>query len=425
MKTILFLIVLSFSYSSYTQWNLTYQQPSSGPIQLELLNKDTILAFSASNSPVLHRSVDGGVSWSIIFTSIQYALTYDMNFPSSSVGYICGGNPFSNTGQAFLMKTENSGQTWSIQPDSTYQNSANFSKVHFIDENIGFGILDSNLLLKTIDGGGSFSPISIPNTPNLSEVWFKSPALGFVSTYQINASGGQDYKIYLTSDQGSTWSEVYSNSFNGSNIEFNNHVINEIYFVDETFGFAVGGLGLFMNTIDGGLNWSESFILDEANIFSVQFLNENKGYITKLNGIYVTENTGLDWHELNLTSIPTMSYCPHFRFVNDTVGFAILSNFDGKAIYKTTTGGGILNTDAHSNTDSSIQIYPNPAQTIISISSEISTIKSIRIYNNQGQLVISNNLNIGTIDISTLNNGLYSVLIETEYKIISKKLVKY
>ncbi|MBK8346231.1 MAG: fasciclin domain-containing protein [Saprospiraceae bacterium] len=77
--------------------------------------------------------------------------------------------------------------------------------------------------------------------------------------------------------------------------------------------------------------------------------------------------------------------------------------------------------------EKSVKIFPNPAKDIISFESELfgNDPVNVEISNLNGQKVVSNTiLNGNTMDISTLRSGLYIININTQNKIISKKLVK-
>jgi len=68
-----------------------------------------------------------------------------------------------------------------------------------------------------------------------------------------------------------------------------------------------------------------------------------------------------------------------------------------------------------------ILIYPNPANNVINISSDM--VSAVKMYNNIGQLVL-NQHNTNTINISALQNGIYILSIETSTgQTTQKKLI--
>jgi len=75
-------------------------------------------------------------------------------------------------------------------------------------------------------------------------------------------------------------------------------------------------------------------------------------------------------------------------------------------------------------TEDAVQVYPNPANDIVHISSE-SNMVSVSIYNYTGQLMESLKLNESSYQINTSSfpTGVYSIKIETEDNIITKQLI--
>ena len=75
--------------------------------------------------------------------------------------------------------------------------------------------------------------------------------------------------------------------------------------------------------------------------------------------------------------------------------------------------------------ETSISIYPNPAQDLLRIDNTSNTeITSIKMYDLLGRLVLEENNNFNQIDVSQLNSGVLFVKIETEQGIIIKKIIK-
>ncbi|MFC3157751.1 Por secretion system C-terminal sorting domain-containing protein [Chryseobacterium arachidis] len=76
--------------------------------------------------------------------------------------------------------------------------------------------------------------------------------------------------------------------------------------------------------------------------------------------------------------------------------------------------------------DNSVNIYPNPAKNVITISSK-DALKSFKIYDEAGRLIKSESSLKGTkfdVNISSMQTGNYVVTVETEKQKITKKLIK-
>src|SRR5690242_20605902 len=87
-KSILLFAVLA-PFLVQAQWNLVYNH-NDQELSMAVLNKDTIIAVTNSGGRV-HRSVDGGQSWSFYQTVFTTSWFYDVHFPTQQVGYACGG----------------------------------------------------------------------------------------------------------------------------------------------------------------------------------------------------------------------------------------------------------------------------------------------------------------------------------------------
>lgn len=71
------------------------------------------------------------------------------------------------------------------------------------------------------------------------------------------------------------------------------------------------------------------------------------------------------------------------------------------------------------------KMSPNPVIDNLNIEND-KQIKNIKIYNQIGQMIFSNKINDNkkTLDLSNLSSGIYSIFIETDTRIINKKIIK-
>jgi hypothetical protein len=86
----------------------------------------------------------------------------------------------------------------------------------------------------------------------------------------------------------------------------------------------------------------------------------------------------------------------------------------------------VLAVDDVNTKDNSINIYPNPAKNLITISSK-DALKSFKIYDEAGRLIKSESSLKGTkfeVNISSIQTGNYVVTVETEKQKVTKKLIK-
>jgi len=122
--------------------------------------------------------------------------------------------------------------------------------------------------------------------PALEDIYFIDENTGF-------AVGGAG-TILKTTDAGMTWVSKTSNT---------RQVLNEIYFLNSLIGYAAGDDRTFLKTIDGGETWSsysvEVIPEPKADIKRVYFANESNGWIigsfTGKGWILHTSDGGANW----------------------------------------------------------------------------------------------------------------------------------
>lgn len=406
MRKLILLITVLIPMAASSQWNIIYI-PSDQLNALAVIDQDTIMVATYEGGRI-HRSTDGGQSWwpyQTIFSSSWFS---DIDFPTKMVGYACGGTAF-GLHTNVIAKTTDGGQTWDSLTSNDYTGYS-FSKIHFLNADTGFVRGEFSGLLKTTDGGISFTQISLPNSVFASEIYFQSSSNGFVGAYHAPSTNTMVYSILSTTDLGDSWTEVYTDTMNGTN-GINNRAISEMFFVDSLTGFAVGGNGLFLKTTDGGLSWSKSAISPYTNLSALHFTSADVGYINNAGGIYQTVDGGNTWQAQNMAP-PSIIW--QVGFATDSIAYAV----GDYGIYKTTNAGQTLEL-AEIDGTSDISIFPNPASEILTVNINTRAIEKVSIYNLAGQLMKEVHSQCQDINISDLPNGIYmvSVLAGKETKV--------
>ncbi len=73
-----------------------------------------------------------------------------------------------------------------------------------------------------------------------------------------------------------------------------NKSLEDVYFIDNNIGVAVGDSGTIIRSTDGGLNWVSVLSIDSSSFQKVVFFDALNG-IAAGNDIYTTSNAGLTW----------------------------------------------------------------------------------------------------------------------------------
>lgn len=199
----------------------------------------------------------------------------------------------------FLFGMITFGQFWQIQTSGTTQH---LTGVYMIDAQNGWICGDGGTLLKTNNGGQTWTPVNVTNK-DLNAIVFIDANIGIVV--------GEDGLVIRTSDGGVNWNPVNS----GTNLQ-----LRSIDKGNGNFLFAAGDDGTAIISIDGGINWipGNSGI---ANRFrGAAAVGSDKLYAVGEDGIIRhSPNGGQTW--VNQSSGLTQEL-HDVQFVNENIGFA-------------------------------------------------------------------------------------------------------
>ncbi len=222
-------------------------------------------------------------------------------------------------------------QDWTVQESGT---TIRLNDVFFIDENNGWIVGDSSLILHTINGGEEWIEQNSPvDSIRFEKIFFANSQVGYIV--------GWEGTILYTHNGGETWAR--------SEIGLN-FPIYDLSFVNADTGWAVGGdflgerkRGIILYTRDGGVNWEIQFETNFTGLFPTKLFHAIE-FSDSLNGwafagaytdnfsstyLYRTTDGGIEW---NITG--TEFYAPLWEISvhNDTIwgsGFGFVSSNDG------------------------------------------------------------------------------------------------
>ncbi len=409
MKKILIFLTIVLPVTGKTQWNIIYTH-SDIESAMHVLNKDTIFSVTGEGGRIF-KSTDGGNAWSLYQTVFTTSWFLDVHFPNPLTGYACGGSAFGEHKEV-IAKTIDGGQTWDSLTSDAF-GGYSFTRIHFINSDTGFVAGQFNGLLRTFDGGTSFSPVGFPNDGVAREILFQSPVNGFVTASKYIAPDTYVYSILNTGDLGNTWTEVYLDTMSAVT-GMDHRTVNTLFFVNSLVGFAVGGNGLFLKTINGGLTWAAQLISPNNNLTGLHFIDENVGYINNAGGIQKTTNGGNTWAA---QTIFPLTIIHQISFASDTLGFAL----GDYGIYKTVNGGGSIGI---SETDGNLlgSVYPNPTNGIVNF--DFNETVKLSLFDASGNNVLLLKINSHqTVDMSQLPNGIYLARVVAGNKTGSVKII--
>ncbi len=203
--------------------------------------------------------------------------------------------------------------------------------VFFLDKNTGWAAGSKGMLLKSTDGGSSWSIQQTGMTKNLGKVHFINQNTGYILS---------DTSVYYkTTNGGNNW--VF-NTLGG------NSVLKDIAFLDENTGFITGekivnDYGVIYKTTNAGVNWSSYTINSSvANLNRLDLLENGKAITGGGYGyFYYTTNNGTDWFRFGYETRKDFDYS------DTTNGLSI----NGLGTIQKTTNGGVNWATCYSSSD--------------------------------------------------------------------------
>src|SRR3954454_20067935 len=197
------------------------------------------VGYAAGDFGTQLRTGDGGGTWQGIATGITGNLLRirALNPNTVVIGSGC-----------VLRRSDDGGQTFHRLPfvPSEAGCPAGLNSFHFPTPQVGYIVLDDGSVIRTDDGGQSFSGrTAVPGTPaanpgsgiHPTDVFFVSDTTGFAT------AGGT---LYRTTDGGGSWSQRFTGG----------QPLNGLLFVAATSGYAVGNGNTLLKTVDGGDTWT-------------------------------------------------------------------------------------------------------------------------------------------------------------------------
>lgn len=244
----------------------------------------------------------GQDDWELLNPTPTINSGVDIHFVTDEIGYIITNKE--------ILKTTDSGENWSISQEISSANDLNFHN------SSGFIVGNSGFVIKSIDNGNTWNPISMETNDNYNSVNVINE-----DTVLISSSN----KIVSSYDGGNNWQ---SHDITG-------YSVNKTFFINSKIGHAACNSGKILKTIDGGLNWyvTESVSYFPSDFLTIYFINSEVGFASREhNDILKTVDGGETWSEIDNTSDAIYS----FYFIDELNGYI---SGDHGVIFKTTNGG--------------------------------------------------------------------------------------
>lgn len=263
--------------------------------------------------------------WSPVSTATDSTLN-GVYFTDRNMGWAVGEG-------GTVIHTSDGGDSWTKQESGTTEQ---LNKIYFFDELTGWVAGNNNLVLYTENGGEQWTerrPSSVSDQ-HITDVSFIGWKRGW-------AAGGPGGHIYYTDNSGLSWQRQASVSPDGtiSAIQaidhqtafamHNNQVLfagvsqsdwedsysisesisfsaSDFYMMNDTLGWVIGNepsTGIILQTVDGGQEWNEVEQIENSQLRSITFVDEENGFVVGTTGTVIkTENGGESWEQVNIDS---------------------------------------------------------------------------------------------------------------------------
>ncbi|HMD69369.1 MAG TPA: hypothetical protein VKF42_10860 [Chitinivibrionales bacterium] len=270
------------------------------------MNVKHLCGFAAGVCLLLVVSSQAAPDW-VQQTSHTLATLGGISFLDENTGFITGDS-------GVVLKTKDGGATWT----RLYAGPYGLMDVHAVDSNLLYiSVAKGGKVIKSADGGGTWTIQNVENdsTDRGMAIWFTSPLKGFVC---IGKYPFLNSRIFGTVDGGLTWNAVYTTTA----------WISYLSFPDAAHGFATSSAGGVVTTTDSGATWTSSPTGQALFLSGVSFVNDDTGYVGGIGGVtnnrytnvnlLKTTDGGTTWSTVNTVVVAIRMW-----FVDDSTGYLV------------------------------------------------------------------------------------------------------
>lgn len=190
------------------------------------------------------------------------------------------------------------GKDWERQickVDKVLPLTTTLKSVCFINKDVGYAVGENDTIITTKNGGrswntlqgGEIGAVGDDETSMFNAIQFLDEKTGWVAGVRVfPATKSQKSVIQKTTDGAKTWISQETGK---------EDILEDIFFLDASVGWAVGENGIILHTTNGGKTWQDQKSGTTETLRSVQFADKHTGWAVGGDfgvGIVLSTNNG-------------------------------------------------------------------------------------------------------------------------------------
>lgn len=374
------------------------------------------------------RTADGGTTWTHGSVSSDNNLYINTIYAFDALNaWACMAFPADTGG--YIYHTSDGGQTWVRQDSAKFHTKPVFCQFWNADTGICVGNPYQNHyeIFTTRDGGHDWEALPQVQMPGALDEHYILPSSVFVFDESVWFGGYTQGRIYHSDNRGQNWDII----------AFPSDIISSVAFRD-TAGFGAyldpvnQNYQLFVST-DEGLTWSKQNAQNLFNSFRIAYIPGTPGTLMSagLENVMISNNWGDSWDLFTGPSQNPSAWYSEMVFTDNLHGWlgGRINNTGGGGVYK--YSGPALKTPELSGSGLNFNLYPNPAETMVTI--ELETLRSVPFTASliafSGQVVAewpltsSHGTSVHTLDLDGIQAGMYFLRLKVDQSVSFKKLI--
>ena len=242
-----------------------------------------VTGYDYNYSGIILKTTDGGNTWTTSLSGTTNRL-YSVYFICADTGYVVGA-------YGAIFKTTNAGALWTSQASGTL---VDLHSVCFVNDNSGIAAGNyiwhpysstMGTILSTNNSGNLWTGTAFDY--GFNSVHFTNANTGYAAGFYIFYYGAGRYEsgpvMLKTINGGGSWTtqDPGTSTF-----------LSAVYFTDAVNGHSVGDSGTILVTINGGDHWGRQNSGTTTDLLSVYFTDDTTGYAAGRNGIILKTING-------------------------------------------------------------------------------------------------------------------------------------